>query len=92
MRNRGKIGYIIVNGNGALRHVDNKPYWLQLSSFAEVYSSYRLARRDYNRQISAYRAALREAFEQGTKRRILLWIDTLTIIPIYSKHASKLSS
>jgi len=72
------IGYVIVMSSQAVRHQDDSPYWLQFSSYCELYPTYFSARNDMRKDIRRIRAMRGKV----SGRMLDDWLESLRIIPV----------
>jgi hypothetical protein len=74
------LGYVIVMDGQAVRHQDTDPYWLQFSSFCDLYPTYAAARADVRKELRKMKAA--RGRPGASKRMLDKWTETLRIIPV----------
>lgn len=80
---RKNIGYVIVMDGHAVRHEDTNPYWLQWSSYCELYPTYKAARSDMEKERRKLKAMLKSSLSGRPPLSTLnRWIQTLRIIPV----------
>ncbi len=74
------IGYVIVIDGQPVKHWDSTPYWLQFSSYCELYPTYAAARADVRKEIR--RIATARGKSGASNRMLDRWLETLRIIPV----------
>jgi hypothetical protein len=74
------IGYVIVIDSHPVKHWDSDPYWLQFSSYCELYPTYAEARKDVRKELR--RIAAVRGKPGASKRMLDRWTETIRIIPV----------
>jgi hypothetical protein len=75
------IGYVIVMESRPVKHRDSDPYWLQFSSYCELYRTYNAARNDVRKELRRLKAMRGKVSGKMLDR----WEESICIVPVRKK-------